>query len=1079
LTARCCKLLSLLVFSFSVFFVGVWIGLPQSVAGPNQGGFVYQNFESNSGIISVWSGSANTTIITCHSGVYGLYLHGDTQWNGVGLRAQSGSTDIDFARQDNDRLTFWIYAAPDPTGVNPVFVRFFDNSHYTYPNGAQVKTTQKAVAGAWTKLQVLFDQLPPDFDLYHVERVEFMNEWPGTYYLDDIQVVRENRIYQSFEPSKRGLLPTDSQEFCWVWGPITNTCVLTEVPRYEGDYSLQITLGSYWDGVGLKSEQEYLWPRVQPGTQTFWHVDLDPESNDRLNFWLYALPQNGLDNNVNVQFFDHGDYYTKPVNYWTNRTAVPGQWTQFTIPFSDILKLAPSFHLTDVDKLQFQMFWPGTYYLDEIKATSSVPEWDKSSLKDGVLKWKSSYPLNRYVLQENMNTGILSDTHWVTIAIGVDTSYTIPHISQVWYRGRAEEVQDTNHEIPFVSDWSEVLEYNAPTVVINRSTLDQEMRLVWTRPSPVVSYEVQSAVGPTWTWSAYYAGPYPTIPLTAAINTRYQVRAISGTEMSDWSPPQWKPDPPGQDMLRTLGTTIRNGNGEIVTLRGVNLGSYLLVEPWMNDWTRTVSGTEIYTDDFTIRQILSDNVGATATYTLFETYRDAFLTEADFDILKRMGLNLVRLPIYYIDLQDENGNSIPSGFDRIDWVVNACADRGMYVLLDLHGAPGSQSIEAHTGRQGYNRLFSDLDYQTRTVELWQDIAAHYKNNPTVMGYDLLNEPTGVGADTQKLWDFYDRLYKAVREIDPDHIIMVEGIWDWDTLPNPVEMGWRNVVYQFHYYYFCETDKGGQGCPPDRAYDDYVQDRRDFVNSKITMTHDYRYFSCQVPAMVGEFNAFESRRTWDYYLSRFNEQGWSWALWSYKVSWSPSRWGLMIDQSHSPDDKPDFRTDLFETLVSKMSTPFDTLSRYGPSYSLDELVKQHAIEPYAPPTIVSISQTVTPLGQVQLGDKLTYTLFISAVPGTRVAFYDLLEHTTFSRFIVQPPDITHDHGMISGTLTVTPADRITVSFVVQVNASGMGGQRADFANHACLYLLNDMVGCICSNEVKNFLAHKVYLPVVLR
>ena len=923
----------------------------------SQGGLIYQDFE---GSTPGWPGPDCEVRFSIsppepvHSGDQSWRIDCTEVWNYVYVQYMGGDWHTDLLGEKNDRLTFWIYALPGGDGAgtdNPVAVRFYDHDAY-HTVGFEVWTTYTAHYGKWTKLTVLFDQLPNDLNLGDIDKIEFKNRWPGTYYIDDIQAVREDRIYQSFEPYKRSLSITDTDEFGWSWFYPTSTVALSEGddPVYEGEHSWKLIVGQNMHGTGIKSEQEYLFPRVVTGTQSFWHVDLDPEFNDRLSFWFYALPLNGLDNNVNVQFFDHLTHtivisdqitVTDKVEYWTNQAAVYGQWTQITIPFSEVNRsLAPdstSLKLNNIDKIQFQVYWPGTYYIDKIEAVGSMPEWDNSLLRDGVLKWSTGRPLDQYRLQENTVTGDLRDGNWVDVYTGTGTSYDIPHISRVWYRVRAEDVESADNEVPFVSAWSEVLEYNAPAVVINKAKLVGEQELEWTNLSQAISYEVESSPNRAGPWTQIYAGPYPIVPLTATVNTWYRVRARSGTETTAWSPAQRKPYSSTQDFLRAVGTTIREayGAGITVTLRGVNLGGYLLIEPWMNDW----SGDDPpLGDDYSIRKVLEERVEdgqlITGTQLITETYQDAFLTEADFDIIMRMSLRVVRLPLYYVDLQDEDGNPLSYGFERIDWVVNASADRGIYVLLDLHGAPGSQSIEAHTGRKNYNMLCTDTVtgtmYQTRTVELWEEIARRYKDNPAVMGYDLLNEPTG--CEKTELWDLYDRLYDAIRAIDTNHIIMMEGIWDWDTLPDPKDYGWENVVYQFHYY--CPGDR----CSSDLPYDDYVQAHKDFINDKIDMANLYQDVY-QVPAMIGEFNAYDSREAWEYYLAKFNEQGWSWTLWSYKVAPSQYHWGLLADLSHSDDDIPVFRVDSDSELARKLSEPFDTVSRYVPNYSLVGIVRR--------------------------------------------------------------------------------------------------------------------------------------------
>jgi PKD repeat protein len=136
----------------------------------------------------------------------------------------------------------------------------------------------------------------------------------------------------------------------------------------------------------------------------------------------------------------------------------------------------------------------------------------------------------------------------------------------------------------------------------------------------------------------------------------------------------------------------------------------------------------------------------------------------------------------------------------------------------------------------------------------------------------------------------------------------------------------------------------------------------------------------------------------------------------------------------------------------------------------------------------IVKTVTPLGQVKSGDELTYTVVISVASGTQVGVYDPLEGMTFKRFVEQPPNVIYVDVMsgtlktgsvITGTLEITPAQYVTLSFVAQVGVAGTAGLPVDVRNRACVYpaglTLNE---CVWSNWAVNF-AFQLYLPLVMR
>ena len=247
------------------------------------GGLICQDFE---GEYIGWPGpdcELRHSTENVHSGKYSGRIDCTKYWNYVFIQYKGGTWHTDLLQENNDRLIFWIKALPEEDGEgtdNNVGVKFYDHGNY-HENGFEVWTAHKAHYGEWTKLTILFDQLPDDLDLYDIDKLEFKNYWPGTYYLDDIQAVRENRFYQSFEP--------DLEEYGWCWD---GTCSLSELeePVYEGQHSWKCVLSEYWAGTGIKSEQKYLIPRVATGIQSFWHVDLDPEVNDHLSSAFGFMP---------------------------------------------------------------------------------------------------------------------------------------------------------------------------------------------------------------------------------------------------------------------------------------------------------------------------------------------------------------------------------------------------------------------------------------------------------------------------------------------------------------------------------------------------------------------------------------------------------------------------------------------------------------------------------------------------------------------------------------------------------------------------------------------------------------------
>ena len=255
-------------------------------------------------------------------------------------------------------------------------------------------------------------------------------------------------------------------------------------------------------------------------------------------------------------------------------------------------------------------------------------------------------------------------------------------------------------------------------------------------------------------------------------------------------------------------------NGKKVILNGVNIGNWLLWETWMgfvpeytHDWAH-----------YDTLEVLTERFGTEKAAEIEKVFMDNFITENDIAQIEKLGFNCVRVPFWYRNFMNEDGTWLTSnhnenpGFMRIDWLIEICEKYGIYIILDMHGAPGGQSKNHSTGKAGRNELYEVESKMNTCVELWTTIAERYKDNKIIAVYDLLNEPQNNGgysgdysweagsqeaaAQTNKA---YDILYKAIREVDNNHIISFEGIWSTDVLPNPEECGYENVMYQLHIY----------------------------------------------------------------------------------------------------------------------------------------------------------------------------------------------------------------------------------------------------------------------------------------
>ncbi len=368
--------------------------------------------------------------------------------------------------------------------------------------------------------------------------------------------------------------------------------------------------------------------------------------------------------------------------------------------------------------------------------------------------------------------------------------------------------------------------------------------------------------------------------------------------------------------LKTSGINIRNshGAGDIVQLRGINLGGWLVMEAWMVPMNSTTN----LPDNYSALQTLGGGFGVTNEQNLIRTFQNTWITTNDLDTIKAMGMNVVRLPIWWANLETLGGTWRTDAFDRIDWLVTNAWQRGIYTIIDLHGVPGGQSFDQSTGQINQNQYWTNTNDQSRTTIIWQNIAAHFTGNPAVAGYDLINEPQGAPS-SNAVWAAYNSLYLAIRAIDPDHIIFMEGTWgswDWSMLPNPAVFGWQNVVYELHEY---QWGFSGDATGIMAGVDNQVSD---FKNHQ----------SWNVPAFIGEFNEFSAGSDpsipWKYAVQQFDSNSISWTAWTYKVinGGVPNDWGLYNPTGNWPP-VPNLQGDS-STTISNDWTLWSTTTAFG-------------------------------------------------------------------------------------------------------------------------------------------------------
>jgi endoglucanase len=303
------------------------------------------------------------------------------------------------------------------------------------------------------------------------------------------------------------------------------------------------------------------------------------------------------------------------------------------------------------------------------------------------------------------------------------------------------------------------------------------------------------------------------------------------------------------------GKEIIAPNGKPIVLRGTNLGNWLIPEGYMFKFKDAGSPRMI-------NQVLTELIGPDKTAIFWQNYLTNYITKADIQYLKNSGMNSIRIPFHYKMFTSESylGSNNPNrGFELLDPVIKWCKEADLPVILDMHCAPGGQTGDNIDDSDGYPFLFENSPSQELTKSIWKRIAAHYSKDPTVIGYDLLNEPIAHYFDTKQLNPYLEPLYKsvtaAIRQVDKNHLIFLGGA-QWDSnfkiFGAPFD---TKLVYTFHKYWTATTQ-------------DVIQEYLDFSN---------KY---NVPIYVGETG--ENKDQWILEFRNLMEKHQiSWHFWPYK------------------------------------------------------------------------------------------------------------------------------------------------------------------------------------------------------
>ncbi len=320
---------------------------------------------------------------------------------------------------------------------------------------------------------------------------------------------------------------------------------------------------------------------------------------------------------------------------------------------------------------------------------------------------------------------------------------------------------------------------------------------------------------------------------------------------------------PARGFVHAEGRRLVAPDGREFRVRGVNLGHWLVPEAYMFGFDGDTTRAQM-------RDLFARALGAPQAERLWQRFHDTFIAEDDIRFIAAAGFNTVRVPMDWTLLVRRDGED---GAPRFEGVGYALLDRllgwaraaGVRVILDLHAAPGGQTGASFDGGSGYPLLFYVPADRDLTVRLWQVLAQRYRDEPAVLGYDLLNEPIAPYHDTQylepRLEPLLRRITEAIRAVDPNHLVFLTG-GRWSTRVDALGPPFaRNLVYTYHMF--------------------WASPQRSSIETLINFRDRY-----DVPLVLTETG--EASEDWVAAFRRLNEtNGIGWVLWTYKNMASPA------------------------------------------------------------------------------------------------------------------------------------------------------------------------------------------------
>ncbi|WP_162915090.1 glycoside hydrolase family 5 protein [Desertibaculum subflavum] len=311
--------------------------------------------------------------------------------------------------------------------------------------------------------------------------------------------------------------------------------------------------------------------------------------------------------------------------------------------------------------------------------------------------------------------------------------------------------------------------------------------------------------------------------------------------------------------IRIDGRRFVAPDGSTFLIKGINFGNWLMPEGYMFKFEKMKSPRQI-------EAVMERLLGPAEAAAFWRRFRDTYIAEADIRFIKSVGFNTIRIPLHWkhFVVPGTPPRFEGEGYALLDRVIGWAGRAGLRVIMDMHAAPGGQTGINHDDGPGYPLMFYVPAHRALTIALWRHLAARYRDERAVLGYDILNEPISPYHDmaylNPRLEPFYLEATAAIRGVNANHVVFWAGA-QWSTnfevfgRPSLSLAGARNIAFTYHKF--------------------WSSTERDAIQSYLNYGNRY-----DVPLLLGESG--ELTDEWTEAFRRLHERhGVGWAFWTYK------------------------------------------------------------------------------------------------------------------------------------------------------------------------------------------------------